>query len=133
MTRTQTNALSLSQQPDPSISDEDYTVDLFKFHFLNIIISFQKIKQSSESIFESFDSTSSTGHRLLHDYPQYTQLCRSIRSILELNQQNRQTFEFSMIKIDVTLSIHTVLLHFKLFFPFLECLFNCCRNATTTR
>ncbi|CAF3855305.1 unnamed protein product, partial [Adineta steineri] len=84
ITQTQTNAVSLSEQPTRSISDEDYT----------------KIKHSSETIFESFDSTSSIGHRLLQDYSQYTQLCHSIQSILESNELNRQTFEFTMKQTD---------------------------------
>ncbi|CAF4297005.1 unnamed protein product, partial [Adineta steineri] len=84
ITQTQTNTVSLSEQPTRSISDEDYT----------------KIKHSSETIFESFDSTSSIGHRLLQDYSQYTQLCHSIQSILESNEQNRQTFEFTMKQTD---------------------------------
>ncbi|CAF4065047.1 unnamed protein product, partial [Rotaria sordida] len=80
MTRTQTNVISLAQKPDSSISDEDY----------------MKIKHSSETIFRSFDTISAIGHRLLDNYSQYTQLCHSIKSALDLNEQNRQTFEFAM-------------------------------------
>lgn len=41
------------------------------------------------------------GQRLLTDYPQYTQLCRSIKFTLDLNDQNRQAFELSMKNTDV--------------------------------
>ncbi|CAF1349498.1 unnamed protein product, partial [Rotaria sordida] len=54
------------------------------------------IKHSSESIFKSFDTISTIGHGLLDNYSQYTQLCRSIQSPLDINQQNRQTFEYAM-------------------------------------
>ncbi|UJR37453.1 hypothetical protein I4U23_030156 [Adineta vaga] len=88
MTRTRTNALALSQLPDVSISDEDYS----------------QIKQSTESILKSFDTTLSLGDHLLQDYSQYTQICHSIRTTLELNEENRQTFETTMIKIDTIYS-----------------------------
>ncbi|CAF3475042.1 unnamed protein product [Rotaria socialis] len=80
MTQTQTNAISLAQQPDASISDEDYMT----------------IKHESEEILQSFGAAIIVGHRLLDDYSQYKQFCRSIKSALELNEQNRETFEYAI-------------------------------------
>ncbi|CAM4803210.1 unnamed protein product [Rotaria magnacalcarata] len=80
MTQTQTNAISLAQQPDASISDEDY----------------MRIKHESEEILQWFDAAIIIGHRLLDDYSQYKQFCRSIKSALELNAQNRETFEYAI-------------------------------------
>jgi hypothetical protein len=101
MIRTQINAIFFAQQCDSSISNKDYIVHSFKFILLDISISFfsyiEYKNHLSASILTSFNTTSSIGGcRLLHEYSQYTQLHRSIQSTLELNEQNRQKFEFSM-------------------------------------
>jgi hypothetical protein len=50
---------------------------------------------------KTFGTASSIGNRLLRDYSQYTQLCRSIKSTFDSNEQNRQTFALSMRNIEV--------------------------------
>lgn len=79
----------------------------------------------------SFGQTATMGQRLLADYPQYTQLCRSIKFTLDLNDQNRQAFEMSMKNTEViSMDDHPSRLSFSWI---LECACDCSRNPTGTR
>lgn len=103
--RNETKAMALVRQVDPKITDEEYQVRKSCHQrdrcALRLVYLFQKIKETSQLIENSFEEVEEFGRSLMEKYPSFSQFCQSIQSTIDLHEETEEKFHSSIEQIDV--------------------------------